>query len=74
MQEPDEYELVKPFGACDNSTCFEEEKVEFVQAVDTLSASGGGDGPESQTVALFRAATEWVWREGVVKVRGCAFG
>ena len=65
-----EYTLVKPFGNCDDdSPCFEEEKVKFVEAIDALSAAGGGDTPESQTVALFNAATEWVWRQGVLKVR-----
>lgn len=66
------YKLLKPFGNCDDAPCFEEEKVKYIEAIDALSAAGGGDLPESQTVALFNAATEWMWRQGVLKVGGCA--
>lgn len=65
----EEYILVKPFGGCSDDVCFEQEKVDFIAAVDTLGAAGGGDTPESQTIALVRAAEDWLWREGVLKVR-----
>lgn len=66
-----EYSLVKPFGSCDDEVCFEEEQSDFIAAVDTLDANQSGyDGSfeESQTIALVRAAEDWAWRDGVLKV------
>eukprot|EP00752_Nemacystus_decipiens_P002185 g2080.t1 len=63
-----EYTLLKEFGGCSDDACFDQEKVDFIAAVDTLSAAGGGDLPESQTIALVRAAEDWSWRDGVLKV------
>ena len=64
-----EYTLVKPFGSCSDDVCYDQDQADFIAAVDTLSASGGGDTPESQTIALVRAAEDWSWRDGVLKVR-----
>lgn len=63
-----EYTLVKPFGSCSDSACYEEEEKQFIDAVFTLELEFGDDPPESQTVALVRAAEEWSWRDGVLKV------
>ncbi|CAM9655002.1 unnamed protein product [Ectocarpus sp. 13 AM-2016] len=66
-----EYTMLKDFGSCSDEACFEQEQDEFVLEVDTLDAdmSGTDSTPsEAQTIGLYRAATEWAWRDGVLKV------
>lgn len=66
-----DYTLVKPFGSCDTEVCFEQEQEDFIAAVNTLDANTSGmdaSFQESQTVALVRAAEDWAWRAGVLKV------
>lgn len=41
----------------------------WIAAVDGLAIKDGGDGAESQSIALYRACSEWGWSEGVSKVR-----
>ncbi|CAM9802782.1 unnamed protein product, partial [Ectocarpus sp. 8 AP-2014] len=48
--------------------CLQREREAFIGAVNDLALENGGDGPESQTVALFRAAEDWSWRDGALKV------
>ncbi|CBJ30578.1 conserved unknown protein [Ectocarpus siliculosus] len=68
------YTELKPFGNCGEgteeeiSTCFEEERTSFINAVDSLELGYGGDGPESQTVALVSAAEGWAWRDAALKI------
>lgn len=50
--------------------CREEDREAWVSAVDSLFTTNGGDIPESQSIALFRAATDWTWSVGALKVRG----
>ncbi|CAM9939491.1 unnamed protein product, partial [Ectocarpus sp. 4 AP-2014] len=66
-----EYTLVKSFGGCDTEVCYEQEQDDFISAVNTLDANQSGMDstmPESQTIALVRAAEDWAWRAGVLKV------
>lgn len=63
---------MKPFGSCSTEVCFQEEQDDFIAAVDTLDATKSGFDStlqESQTIALVRAAEDWSWRDGVLKVR-----
>ncbi|CAM9481372.1 unnamed protein product, partial [Ectocarpus sp. 12 AP-2014] len=68
------YTELKPFGNCGEGTeeeisaCFEEERTSFINAVDSLELGFGGDGPESQTVALVSAAEAWTWRDAALKI------
>ncbi|CAM9263459.1 unnamed protein product [Ectocarpus sp. 13 AM-2016] len=68
------YTELKPFGNCGEgseeeiSACFEEERTSFINAVDSLELGYGGDGPESQTVALVSAAEGWTWRDAALKI------
>lgn len=65
------YTLVKQFGSCSDEVCFAQEQDDFIAAVDTLAADRSGTDftiPESQTIALVRAAEDWSWRDGVLKV------
>ncbi|CAN0497876.1 unnamed protein product, partial [Ectocarpus sp. 12 AP-2014] len=48
--------------------CLQREREAFIGAVNDLALESGGDGPESQTVALFRAAEDWSWRDGALKI------
>lgn len=69
-----DYGLVKSFGSCEDDVCYEKEQEDFIAGVNTLDANlSGFDGSwqESQTIALVRAAEDWAWREGVLKVRAC---
>ncbi|CAN0426046.1 unnamed protein product [Ectocarpus sp. 12 AP-2014] len=66
-----EYTMLKDFGSCSDEVCFEQEQDEFVLEVDTLDADMSGTdstSSEAQTIGLYRAATEWAWRDGVLKV------
>ena len=66
-----DYGLTKSFGSCDDEVCYEQEQEDFITGVNTLDANlSGGDGsiPEAQTIALVRAAEDWAWRDGVLKV------
>ncbi|CAB1104564.1 unnamed protein product [Ectocarpus sp. CCAP 1310/34] len=68
------YTELKPFGNCGEGTeeevsaCFEAERSSFVDAVNSLVLEGGGDEPESQTVALVSAADGWTWRDAALKI------
>ncbi|CAN0094054.1 unnamed protein product, partial [Ectocarpus fasciculatus] len=65
------YTLVKQFGSCSDEVCFAQEQDDFIAAIEMLEADKSGQDftwSESQTVALVRAAEDWSWREGVLKV------
>ena len=67
-----DYRLDKAFVSCggapDPEACKIADRDSWIGAVDSLEAMGGGDFPESQSIALYRACAEWDWGDGITKV------
>lgn len=60
-------EFVSCSGDVDPSAC-EADRAAWVQSIDDITIRSGSDFYESQSIALYRAATEWSWGDGVAKV------
>lgn len=67
-----EYTLLKDFKSCaaeeDRDDCEHADQDEWIAAINALEATNGGDAPESQSIAVYRAASDWSWSSSSFKV------